>query len=160
MLGCYQQVLADGELKDDRSEERSKLRLTGLVVRRDGRLISYNPIYGAVFNNSWVEGQLADLRPEFYGSAFRAWQDADQKDGFLLRGEALQNADEWSRGKRLSDADEEFLREGREVEKVESNLKLEAEQQAREIAEEKAIILGEAKLKADRRVLVGSGFLV
>jgi hypothetical protein len=65
MLGCYQQVLADGELEDDRSEERSKLRLTGLVVRRDGRLVSYNPIYGAVFNNAWVEGQLADLRPEY-----------------------------------------------------------------------------------------------
>jgi hypothetical protein len=46
-------------------------------------LISYNPIYGAVFNNAWVEGQLADLRPEFYGSAFRAWRDAEQKDGFL-----------------------------------------------------------------------------
>ncbi|MFN5763327.1 MAG: AAA-like domain-containing protein, partial [Pseudanabaena sp.] len=66
MLGCYQQVLADGELEDDRSEERSKLWLTGLVVRRDGRLVSYNPIYGAVFNNAWVEGQLAELRPEFY----------------------------------------------------------------------------------------------
>jgi tetratricopeptide (TPR) repeat protein len=159
MLGCYQQVLADGELEDDRSEERSKLRLTGLVVRRDGRLVSYNPIYGAVFNNVWVEGQLADLRPEFYGSAFREWQGAEQKDGFLLRGEALKNADEWARGKRLSDADEEFLRESREVERVESNLKFEAEQQAREIAEEKAIILGEAKLQADRRVLVGSGVL-
>ena len=180
MLGCYQQVLADGELADDRSEERSKLRLTGLVVRRDGRLISYNPIYGAVFNNSWVEGQLADLRPDFYGSAFRAWQDADLKDSFLLRGEALQNADEWSRGKRLSDADEEFLRESREIEKVESNLKLEAERQARETAEqerlialkqqeiaeeearileERAIILDDAKQKADRRVKVGSAIL-
>ena len=77
----------------------------------------------------------------------------------MLRGEALKNADEWARGKRLSDVDEEFLRESREIERVESNLKLEAEQQAREIAEEKAIILGEAKLQADRRVLVGSGIL-
>ncbi|MFN5564513.1 MAG: AAA-like domain-containing protein [Pseudanabaena sp.] len=159
MLGCYQQVLADGELEDDRSEERSKLRLTGLVVRRDGRLISYNPIYGAVFNNAWVEGQLAELRPEFYASAFRAWRDAEQKDGFLLRGEALQNADEWARGKRLSDVDEEFLRESREMEMVESNLKFEAERQARETAEERAIILDDAKQKADRRVKVGSAIL-
>lgn len=159
MLGCYQQVLADGELDDDRSEERSKLRLTGLVVRREGKLISYNPIYGLVFDNKWVEGQLADLRPEFYASAFRAWQDAEQKDGFLLRGEALQNADEWARGKRLSDADEEFLRESREMEMVESNLKFEAERQARETAEERAIILDDAKQKADRRVKVGSAIL-
>ena len=28
MLGCYQQVLADGELADDRSEERSRLRVS------------------------------------------------------------------------------------------------------------------------------------
>jgi WD40 repeat protein len=31
-----------------------------------------------VFNNAWVEGQLADLRPDFYGSAFRAWQEAEE----------------------------------------------------------------------------------
>ena len=134
MLGCYQQVLADGALEDDRSEERSKLRLTGLVVRRDGRLISYNPIYGAVFNNAWVEGQLADLRPEFYGSAFREWEVAEQKESFLLRGEALGNAEEWARGKRLSDVDEQFLRESREFEKqgiIEANQILqEAEQKA------------------------------
>jgi hypothetical protein len=59
---------------------------------------------------------------------------------FLLRGEALKNADEWARGKRLSDADEFFLRESREVEKVESNLKLEAERQARETAEQERLI--------------------
>jgi hypothetical protein len=136
MLGCYQQVLADGELEDDRSDERSKLRLTGLVVRRDGRLVSYNPIYGAVFNNAWVEGQLADLRPEFYGSAFRAWQDADQKDSFLLRGKALQNADEWAWGKRLSDADDEFLRESREVNRLEelAEVRITVEKQKTKIA--------------------------
>jgi WD40 repeat protein len=137
MLGFYQQVLADGELEDDRSEERSKLRLTGLVVRRDGRLVSYNPIYGAVFNNSWVEGQLADLRPEFYASAFRAWQDAEdgQNQVFLLRGKALEEAEIWSRGKRLSDMDEQFLRESRKFEKQEIFLRLEAERQGREAAE-------------------------
>ncbi|WP_434685171.1 AAA-like domain-containing protein [Pseudanabaena minima] len=174
MLGCYQQVLADGELEDDRSEERSKLRLTGLVVRRDGRLISYNPIYAAVFNNAWVEGQLADLRPEFYASAFRAWRESDeQKEAFLLRGQALVDAEAWAKGKRLSDEDDQFLRDSREVEKRESYLKLEAEQQAREvaeqerlialrqqeIAEEEARILGDAKQKADRRVKVGSAIL-
>ena len=162
MLGCYQQVLADGELKDDRSEERSKLRLTGLVVRRDGRLVSYNSIYRLVFNNLWVERQLVDLRPEFYASAFRAWQDSEesQNKSFLLRGQALEQADIWARGKRLSDGDEQFLRESREIERAESNLKFASELQAREIAEEKARILGDAKQKADRRVLFGSGILV
>ncbi len=151
MLGCYQQVLADGELKDDRSEERSKLRLTGLVVRRDGRLVSYNPIYGAVFNNSWVEGQLADLRPEFYGSAFRAWRDAEEgrNQGFLLRGQALEEAEVWARGKRLSDVDEQFLRESREFERFETSQQLAA-------TEEANAILVAAERKASNRVKAGS----
>jgi len=151
MLGCYQQVLADGELADDRSEERSKLRLTGLVVRRDGRLISYNPIYGAVFNNTWVEGQLADLRPEFYASAFRAWRDAEegQNQGFLLRGKALEEAEVWARGKRLSDVDEKFLRESREFERFETSQQLAA-------TEEVNAILVAAERKASNRVKAGS----
>jgi hypothetical protein len=151
MLGCYQQVLADGELEDDRSEERSKLRLTGLVVRRDGRLVSYNPIYGAVFNNKWVEGQLADLRPEFYASAFRAWQDAEegQNQGFLLRGQALEEAEIWARGKKLSDVDEQFLRESREFERFETSQQLAA-------TEEANAILVAAERKASDRVKVGS----
>ncbi len=151
MLGCYQQVLADGELEDDRSEERSKLRLTGLVVRRDGRLISYNPIYAAVFNNKWVEGQLADLRPEFYASAFRAWQEAEegQNQGFLLRGQALEEAEVWARGKRLSDVDEQFLRESREFERLETSQRLAA-------TEEANAILVAAERKASDRVKVGS----
>ncbi|BBC25719.1 AAA-like domain-containing protein [Pseudanabaena sp. ABRG5-3] len=151
MLGCYQQVLEDGELADDRSEERSKLRLTGLVVRREGKLISYNPIYRAVFNNAWVEGQLADLRPEFYGSAFRAWRDAEegQNQGFLLRGQALEEAEVWARGKRLSDIDEQFLLESQEFEKNERNRELESERLARETLEEANCILAEASKKAE-----------
>jgi WD40 repeat protein len=151
MLGCYQQVLADGALEDDRSEERSKLRLTGLVVRRDGRLVSYNPIYGAVFDNKWVEGQLADLRPEFYGSAFRAWRDAAEglNQGFLLRGQALEEAEVWARGKRLSDVDEQFLRESREIERLETSQQLAA-------TEEANAILVAAERKASDRVKFGS----
>ena len=151
MLGCYQQVLADGELEDNRSEERSKLRLTGLVVRRDGWLVSYNPIYGAVFNNAWVEGQLADLRPEFYASAFRAWRDAEegQNQGFLLRGQALEEAEVWARGKKLSDVDEQFLRESREFERFETSQQLVA-------TEEANAILVAAERKATNRVKAGS----
>jgi hypothetical protein len=158
----------------DESYEQMQLRLTGLVVKRDGRLIVYNQIYGAVFNQVWVSRALGDLRPSFYGSAFQAWQEIDeQKESFLLRGQALLDAEAWAKGKRLSDEDDQFLRDSREVEKRESYLKLKAEQQAREvaeqerliavrqqeIAEEEARILGDAKQKADRRVKVGSAIL-
>ncbi len=174
LLGLYQQVLDGDGIAADESYDQMQLRLTGLVVKRDGRLIVYNQIYGAVFNQAWVSRALRDLRPSFYGSAFQAWQESDeQKESFLLRGQALVDAEAWAKGKRLSDEDEQFLRDSREVEKQESYLKLEAEQQAREIAEqerliavrqqeiaeEEARILGDAKQKADRRVKVGSVIL-
>ncbi|GBO54941.1 high-affnity carbon uptake protein Hat/HatR [Pseudanabaena sp. lw0831] len=174
LLGLYQQVLDGDGIAADESYDQMQLRLTGLVVKRDGRLIVYNRIYGAVFNQAWVSRALGDMRPTFYGSAFQAWQESDeQKESFLLRGQALVDAEAWAKGKRLSDEDEHFLRDSREVEKQESYLKLEAEQQAREvaeqerliavrqqkIAEEEARILGDAKQKADRRVKVGSAIL-
>jgi len=118
-------------------------------------LVSYNPIYGAVFNNAWVEGQLADLRPEFYASAFRAWQDAEegQNQGFLLRGQALEEAEVWARGKRLSDVDEQFLRESREFERFETSQQLAA-------TEEANAILVEAQQTAKQRIKIGSIILV
>jgi hypothetical protein len=165
--------IASGILVDD-SYEQMQLRLTGLVVKRDRRLVVYNPIYAAVFNQQWVAQALSDLRPAFYGSAFLAWRESgEQQVSFLLRGQALVDAEAWAKGKRLSDEDDRFLSDSREVEKIENNLKLEAEQQAREvaekerliavrqqeIAEEEARILGDAKQKADRRVKVGSAIL-
>ncbi|MFN5400218.1 MAG: AAA-like domain-containing protein, partial [Pseudanabaena sp.] len=38
----------------DESYDQMQLRLTGLVVKRDGRLIVYNRIYAEVFNQVWV----------------------------------------------------------------------------------------------------------
>jgi WD40 repeat protein len=111
LLSLYQQVLDRNGIPTNESFEHTQLRLTGLVVRRDGRLRSYNPIYAKVFNNLWIEQQLADLRPDFYASAFRAWQDAEEKEsqGFLLRGKALEDAEVWASGKKLSDDDERFI---------------------------------------------------
>jgi CHAT domain-containing protein len=174
LLGLYQQVLDGDGIPADESYDQMQLQLTGLVVKREGRLIVYNRIYGAVFNQAWVSRALGDLRPSFYGSAFQAWQESDeQKESFLLRGQALVDAEAWAKGKRLSDEDDQFLRDSREVEKRESYLKLEAEQQAREVAEQERLIavrqqeiaeeetriLGEAKQKADHRVKVGSAIL-
>jgi len=126
-----------------------QLRLTGLVVKREGRLIVYNQIYGAVFNQTWVSRALGDLRPSFYGSAFQAWQESDeQKESFLLRGQALVNAEAWAKGKRLSDEDDQFLRDSREVEKRAIALSLESELVARESAEQANLILAEAEREA------------
>jgi hypothetical protein len=169
--------ISSGILADE-SYDQMQLRLTGLVVKRDGRLIVYNQIYGAVFNQAWVSRALGDMRPSFYGSAFQAWQESDeQKESFLLRGQALVDAEAWAKGKRLSDEDDQFLRDSRDVEKLaiarslaselvareaaeQANLILaEAEREARESAEESNRLLIEAKEKAAKQIRAGSMIL-
>lgn len=209
MLDCYRRILENEVLEATTTTERVKLRLTGLVVKRDNNLRSYNPIYAAVFNQAWVAQQLTDLRPAFYAAAFYKWNSSEerQKQDSLLRGQILLDAETWAKGKRLSDEDDQFLLESRELEKQEQERLLATERLARrnaeeanrlliekqeterqldleklakesaeqerliaikrqEIAEEewrvsedKAIILDEAKRKADRRVKVGSAIL-
>ena len=179
LLGLYQQVVDSDGIPADESYDQMQLRLTGLVVKRDGRLIVNNQIYGAVFNQAWVSRALGDLRPSFYGSAFQAWQESDeQKESFLLRGQALVDAEAWAKGKRLSDEDDQFLRDSREVEKQaiarslasellaresaeQANLILaEAEREARESAEESNRLLVEAKQKAAKQIRSGSIILI
>lgn len=145
LLGIYQQVLdaeppplssrKEGGIIADESYEQLQLRLTGLVVKREGRLKLYNPIYGAVFNGQWVARALADLRPGFYAEAFRAWQEAqeEQKESFLLRGQALRDAETWAKGKRLSKEDERFLDDSQDVEKRDMERRLAAETEANQI---------------------------
>ncbi len=186
LLGLYQHVLGDAiqphflkaeeeeeiskppfrgrtGIKADDSYEQIQLRLTGLAVKRYDRLEVYNPIYAAVFNQQWVDRTLADLRPAFYAEAFRAWlleADWGQNQDFLLRGQALVEAEVWARGKRLSDADEQFLRESRERQRQEIELQLESEHLARETAESSNLILIEAEKTAKRRVRISSAILL
>ena len=91
LLGLYQQVLDRGSVVADGSEEQTELRLSGLVVQRDGCLRVNNRIYGGVFNRLWVEEEFARLRP--YSEAFTAWVESGCSDeSRLLRGEALRDA--------------------------------------------------------------------
>jgi WD40 repeat protein len=138
----------EGGIDADGSYEQLQMQLTGVVVKKDGKLKVYNPIYAEVFNRQWVDGALADLRPSFYAEAIRAWQEAgeEQKDSFLLRGQPLREAEDWKKGKRLSDDDELFLQASRKAEIKVTN-------------EEKRI-LSEARLKAERRVVIGTVVLM
>jgi len=67
LLKLYQQILQLGEVVANDSPEQIELRLSGLVVKQDGKLKVYNPIYQSVFNLAWVEEELAKLQP--YGWA-------------------------------------------------------------------------------------------
>ncbi|MBD2521247.1 AAA-like domain-containing protein [Nostoc sp. FACHB-133] len=108
MLVLYQQILQRGEVAGAETLEQIKLRLSGLVVEQQGRLRIYNKIYKCVFNQSWVDEALAHLRP--YAEAITAWLLSSCKDeSRLLRGQALQDAQEWAIGKQLSNEDYQFL---------------------------------------------------
>jgi len=69
LLGLYQQILLHSEITADSSPEQMELRLSGLVVKQQGSLRVFNRIYASVFNQSWVDKALSDLRS--YGSAQR-----------------------------------------------------------------------------------------
>lgn len=65
LLDLYQQILLQGEAPATDNPEQMELRLTGLVVKRSGKLTCYNRIYAAVFNQSWIIKSLAELQADF-----------------------------------------------------------------------------------------------
>jgi WD40 repeat protein len=141
LLGLYQQILQQGAIAADDSPEQMTLRLSGLVVKRHSQLQVYNPIYQAVFTESWVEQKLAALRP--YTEAITAWLASDCRDeSRLLQGQALKDAQEWAVDKSLGDRDYRFLSASREVEG--------------RIVRQKNQILEAANRKAKRRIFMGS----
>ncbi|GAB1540742.1 hypothetical protein NUACC21_34110 [Scytonema sp. NUACC21] len=148
VLGTYQKILQQKEIAVDDSPEQMELRLTGLVVRHEGKLRVYNRIYGMVFNQEWLDKALAELRP--YAELLNAWVASSfQDESRLLRGEALQQAQEWSAGKSLSDLDYQFLAASQEVDNREVKKLLQAEEQAR-------LLLAQANHKANGRIRIGS----
>ena len=108
ILGLYDQILQQDEIAADDSAEQMELRLSGLVVRQQGKLRVYNRIYQLVFNPNWVEEVLANLRP--YAERLAAWFASNCEDASqLLRGEELQAAQTWAVDKYLSYQDYRFL---------------------------------------------------
>ncbi|MBD2126926.1 AAA-like domain-containing protein [Microcoleus sp. ZQ-A2] len=108
LLGLYQEILQQGEVPANDSAEQVELRLSGLVVKQEGKLKVYNRIYQSVFNLSWVEKTLANWR--HYDSSLIAWKASNRKNKlYFLSGQILQDALAWTTDKSLSDRDEQFL---------------------------------------------------
>jgi WD40 repeat protein len=173
LLGLCQQILQQEEIIADDSAEQTELRLTGLVVKRDGKLRIYNRIYKEVFNQEWCDRQLAKLRP--YAQLLNAWVASQRQDeSRLLRGQALQDAQAWVAGKSFSDLDYQFLAASQELDQRETQIALEAERKAKQIlasAQQKAeLALAEekkanhllliAQKKVKRQVAIGTAVLV
>ncbi|WP_038296673.1 AAA-like domain-containing protein, partial [[Scytonema hofmanni] UTEX B 1581] len=144
--GGLGQNLGEGGIDADESAEQTELRLTGLVVKRDGKLRIYNRIYAEVFKREWTEKILAKLRP--YSDTLNAWVASEfQDESRLLRGKALQDAQSWAAGKSLADLDYQFFTASQNLDKRDVQKRLEAEEQAKQL-------LTEANRKANQRIRV------
>ena len=63
LLQIYQQIWRQGAVwAASDSPQQRQLLLSGLVVQQQGKLKVSNPIYRSIFNLSWIERQLAQLR--------------------------------------------------------------------------------------------------
>jgi WD40 repeat protein len=144
LLGLYRQILQEGEIAAEDTPEQVELRLSGLVVKNQGKLKIYNPIYQNVFNLTWVEEELGALRP--YSEQIAAWLASNRADkSRLLRGQELEKALKWALEESLSDEDYQFLA-------ASQDMALAAEKKARQI-------LAEANQKANRRIRIGRAVL-
>ena len=155
LLRTYQTILQDGEVARNKSLEQVELCLSGLVIKCNGSLKIYNCIYKSIFNLSWVDQQLASLRP--YSESFNRWLASGSKDeSRLLRGQALEDALNWSKNKNLSIIDYKFLAESQAYENQEvkeaAKKAQELLQQANKQANKK---IQQANKKANRRVKIG-----
>lgn len=132
LLGLYRQILLEDTVIADDSAEQIELLLSGLVVKQEGYLRPYNPIYTEIFNLDWVEKQINQLRP--YASLLKAWVTSNyENDAYLLRGKDLINAQVWAKDKNLSNQDYRYLAASQEREKKEVQSHLIITQKANQI---------------------------
>ncbi len=61
LLDMYQKVLVNSTVEASNNSNEMALRLSGVVVKRGGKLHIANRIYAAVFNQNWVNKAFTDL---------------------------------------------------------------------------------------------------
>ncbi|MGD1701602.1 CHASE2 domain-containing protein [Dapis sp. BLCC M229] len=61
LLRLYQKILFQGEVKANNSPVEMALRLSGIVIKKQDKLVIFNKIYRTIFNQDWVEEKLPGL---------------------------------------------------------------------------------------------------
>ncbi|MFN6273863.1 MAG: AAA-like domain-containing protein [Microcystis sp.] len=104
-LDLYKEILEKRQIEYDcRSEGQTALRLSGLVLKNEGKLKLYNRIYEQIFNPSWVKQEKAKLR--LYIEEFDSWNewekwketnnlDYDLQERYLLYGTKCDPVQQW-----------------------------------------------------------------
>ncbi len=125
LLGIYRRIWQDGAILIDNSREQKDLLLSGLIVKNNHILVIRNPIYREVFNLTWINRQLDNLRP--YSEAINQWIKSNCLDrSRLLQGQSLKEAQAWAQDKILSNIDYRFLTASQELEQKIARQNLEA----------------------------------
>ncbi|MEA5618261.1 AAA-like domain-containing protein [Cronbergia sp. UHCC 0137] len=146
LLEIYQYILKHGTFLGKEKEFESELRLSGLVVRRNGGLEVFNPIYQEIFNQDWVQEQLDTIRP--YYQSFNLWLSSGKNPAYLLTGEVLIHALAWKQNKSISKDDEQFLNDSKLTEQShEFGKQLAIENEAKQILE-----LAKQQADKDRKI--------
>jgi WD40 repeat protein len=161
LLTLYQNLLrSPGQsLPRDNSPEQQILLLSGLAIARQGQLVPHNPIYATIFNLDWVETELARLCP--YATELKLWRKSNgQDDSRLLRGNALQEALQWSQSRSISKDESQFLNRSLIAEKELTDRENSILAAEKDIAVRRNIILDRAKQKAEKLVRLSTGLAV
>ncbi|HEY9811681.1 MAG TPA: AAA-like domain-containing protein [Halomicronema sp.] len=112
LLGSYQNILINGAIIEDFSDEQEALLRAGLVIKKEKYLTISNPIYKHIFNKNWVEMELEKTCP--YESAMAAWfASSCQDESLLLAGERLNKALAWAKDKNLNNRHLNFLEQSK-----------------------------------------------
>ncbi len=153
LLTLYQDLLQapDQSLPRDNSEAQQLLCLSGLAIEQDGTIIPHNRIYARVFDAHWVKTELSRRSP--YATELEQWLQAKRQDqSWLLRGQKLQDALQWSHINSVSKDESQFLNRSLLAEKELTDRENDLLAAEKEIAMQRNSILDRAKRKAEKLV--------
>ena len=148
ILEIAQEILQEKPVIADDSPAQNQLRLSGLVVKKERHLQIYNPIYEQIFDLSWIQEQLDNLRP--YSIQLNQWLASGRSSQYLLNKHDLSQAGQWAENKSLTRNDYDYLSASRE----EKN-----QQELSKIKQEKNKIVRRGK-KFLAAIIVGASLII
>jgi adenylate cyclase len=149
LLSLYQQILLEGAIASDGSPAQMELRLSGLIIERQGKLFPHNRLYESVFDLAWTNQKLAELRP-YEGMLVDWFASACLDESYLLQGQLLQDSLAWALGRSLGNRDYQFLGASQDLAKRRAQAALDVTEQA---SQRLAVARQTARQEISRRFL-------
>lgn len=131
MLRTYRQILDEQAISVTGSDPaQMQLRLCGMVADRqrgtEQVLLVRNRVFASIFDRAWLREHEAR---RIFSDSFEAWLSGNRNPDFLLKGQALDTAVAWARGRQDVEAEEhEFIEAGLDAARREQESRLLAAQ--------------------------------